>query len=148
LRTRIASFVASVVLAATTLAVSPGTALMATSSFPIPSRNVSAGTTEFNFVDVTSRVAGHTYYSIGIDTSNYSATDTIEVLTHFRIDGTTEIDGCAVISNGGPHLSKDGSSGGLVGCASNLPSFTSKLEATFIVTVPSSGSLSGRVDLI
>lgn len=122
---------------------------MATVSFPIPSQSIPAGTTQFAFADITSQVPGHTYYSIGVDTSAYTAQDMITVLTRFRVNGTTIVDGCAAgPTPGGPHNTKQGQPGGLVGCASNIPPFTSKLEATVVTTVPRAGTLSGRIDLI
>lgn len=121
---------------------------MADFVFPITNTHVNAGTTRTPFVNVTSRVAGHTEYSVAIDVSGWLPAEAIAIGIEFRIDNATIVAGCQLTTNGGVHHGMDGSTVILPSCGQILPAFGASLEARAVVTVPSAGFLSGQIVLV
>jgi hypothetical protein len=120
---------------------------VATVTFPIPATPVAAGTTTLPFSDITSQVAGHTTCAVHLDLTAWTSTDHIAGGLTFRIDSATVVAGPQFTTTGGVHLGMDGVTPMLPGCGGPLPVFTTRLEASADLTVPSAGSVSGSVSL-
>lgn len=151
MRSRFSSLAAALVLSATAVLASPGAAVMANAApvtYTIPSTPIAAGTTQFPYSNVTSQVAGHTFYHVGADVSAWQPTDNITIGIVFRTDGVDVANGCVLTTNGGVHLGMDGVTPFDPECGGPLPAYTSRLEMALTITVPSAHSMSGYVGLL
>jgi hypothetical protein len=117
-------------------------------TFPIPLDPHHGRDHALAFTNVTSQVAGHSSYQIAIDTTAWQPADQITIQIEFRIDNVIVTNsGCKITTTGGAHHDIQGNPI-FPSCGAAIPTFQTNLAARAIVTVPSSGTIQGSIDLI